>query len=80
MLRGIEKWGRKVLNPDIERFLYDNAVQFAKLDEDSNAYTISAFLLAQFGKNYAVENGTRISGTELVNVLVRMTERDTFNT
>lgn len=22
---------RKVLNPDIERFLYDNAVQFAKM-------------------------------------------------
>jgi len=113
----VEKDGvRKVLNPDIERFLYDNAVQFAKmktavtylviddddgallgyftlahkplkvtsdgisrkvrdqlkrfskLDEDSNAYTISAFLLAQFGKNYAVENGTRISGTELMNI------------
>lgn len=28
----MEKDGiRKVLNPDIERFLYDNAVQFAKM-------------------------------------------------
>lgn len=25
-------------------------------------------MLAQFGKNYAVENGTRISGTELMNI------------
>ena len=104
----------KELNPDIERFLKTNAIQFAKmktavtylavdaddgallgyfalahkpleipadgltrkikdqikrfsqLDEKKNTYTVSAFLLGQFGKNYAVDNGRRISGSELM--------------
>lgn len=106
--------GKVSLNPDIERFLKDNAIQFARqkisvsylvLDEDdgeilgyftiahkalelpstglsngvrkkmqrysqlnavTDSYTISAFLIAQFGKNYAVENGKRISGKDLM--------------
>ena len=91
----------KVLNPDIERFLNEDAIQFAKMktavtylaldredgallgyfalahkpleipadgltrklkdkikrfstiDEATNTYTVSAFLIGQFGKNYA---------------------------
>lgn len=106
--------GRIPLNPDIEKFLKENAIQFARqkisvsylvLDEDDgeilgyftiahkalelpsmglsngvrrkmerysqhnqamDSYTISAFLIAQFGKNYAVDNGKRIRGKELM--------------
>ena len=104
----------KELNPDIEKFLNTNAIQFAKmktavtylvldaddgallgyfalahkpleipadgltrkikdqikrfsqLDEKTNTYTVSAFLIGQFGKNYAVDNGKRISGADLM--------------
>lgn len=58
----------KVAADGISRNISDHLKRFSKLDENSNTYTISAFLLAQFGKNYAVENGTRISGTELMDI------------
>lgn len=102
------------LNPDIEYFLKNNAVQFARqkvsvsyivgdeddgsilgyftiahkpvempadgisnrtrkamsryaeLDVEKNTYLVSGFLIAQFGKNYAVDDGKRISGKELM--------------
>ena len=38
----------------------------AKLDESTNCYDVSAFLIAQFGKNYAVEDGKTISGNRLM--------------
>lgn len=38
----------------------------AKLDNDTNSFTASAFLLAQIGKNYGVDNGRRITGDELI--------------
>ena len=38
----------------------------AKLDESTNCYDVSAFLIAQFGKNYAVEAGKTISGNRLM--------------
>ena len=38
----------------------------SKLDETTQKYDVSAFLIAQFGKNYAVENGKFISGNELM--------------
>lgn len=111
----MEKDGiRKSLNPDIERFLNENAIQFARmktgmtylvideedgallayfslahkpleipadglsrkikdkvkrfsaLDEESDSYQVSAFLIGQFGKNYAVDNGNRISGSQVM--------------
>lgn len=40
--------------------------RFAQKDEEHQSYTVSAFLLAQFGKNYAVDNGKRITGRELM--------------
>ena len=111
----MEKDGeRKSLNPDIERFLNDNAIHFARmktgitylvideedgallayfslthkpleipadglsrkikdkikrfsaLDEESGSYQVSAFLIGQIGKNYAVDNGNRISGSQVM--------------
>ena len=38
----------------------------AQLDADTNSFTASAFLLAQIGKNYAVDNGRRITGDALI--------------
>lgn len=40
--------------------------RFSKYDADENTYTTSAFLLAQFGKNFAVDNGRRVHGSELM--------------
>ena len=40
--------------------------RYAELDDTTNSYDVSAFLLAQFGKNYSVENGKSISGDSLM--------------
>ena len=40
--------------------------RFADLDDDKQSFTISSFLIAQFGKNYAVDGGKRISGKDLM--------------
>ena len=37
-----------------------------RYEEDSDTYSTSAFLLAQFGKNYGVDAGRRITGIELM--------------
>ena len=106
----------KNLNPDIENFLKENAIQFAKekksitylvgdeesgeilgyftlahkavvipadglstttikrmnryaqLNETTNTLTVSGFLIAQLGKNYAIEDGNLIKGTELMHL------------
>ena len=38
----------------------------AKLDESINCFDVSAFLIAQFGKNFAVADGTIVSGNHLM--------------
>ena len=40
--------------------------RFAQLDQDTGVFRASAYLIAQFGKNYAVNNGMSIRGTELM--------------
>lgn len=40
--------------------------RYATLDQPTNMYTLSAFLIAQFGKNYAVDEGNRITGSRLM--------------
>ncbi|MCH5192648.1 MAG: GNAT family acetyltransferase [Oscillospiraceae bacterium] len=42
-----------------------------RFDEASNCYDVSAFLVAQFGKNYSVQNGTAISGNHLMEYVFR---------
>ena len=39
---------------------------FSRLDKDTGNYVVSAFLLAQLGKNYAVEASGRISGKQMM--------------
>lgn len=41
-------------------------MRYASFDVETRNYTASAFLLAQFGKNYGVDNGKRISGSEMM--------------
>ncbi len=40
--------------------------KYAQFHKKINAYIVSGFLIAQFGKNYGVEEGKRISGGELM--------------
>lgn len=42
--------------------------RFARLDRATGDYMASAFLIAQFGKNYAVDDGKRITGKQLMDV------------
>ena len=41
-------------------------MRYARFDIETGNYMASAFLLAQFGKNYGVDNGKRISGSEMM--------------
>lgn len=42
--------------------------RFARLDKTTGDYMASAFLIAQFGKNYGVDDGKRITGKQLMDV------------
>ncbi|MBR1711123.1 MAG: GNAT family acetyltransferase [Clostridia bacterium] len=53
----------------LTRKIKDKVKRFSALDENNNTYTVSAFLLAQFSKNYAVDGGTRISGSKLMEIV-----------
>jgi hypothetical protein len=44
----------------ISRKIRDKVKRFSAIDEENNSYQVSAFLIGQFGKNYAVDNGSRI--------------------
>lgn len=110
------------INPEIEQFVVNNAIEFAKkklavtyfvvnengkivavftlahkaveigsanlsnskrkkisryaiLDSESDNYTVSAFLIAQFGKNYAVDEGKGINGNELMDLTLKFWRR-----
>lgn len=40
--------------------------RYGNFDKDTNSYLMSAFLLAQFGKNFALDEENRIKGTDLM--------------
>ncbi|MCD8052931.1 MAG: GNAT family acetyltransferase [Lachnospiraceae bacterium] len=40
--------------------------RYAQLNADSNSYMVSAFLIAQFGKDYSEHDGDTLSGNELM--------------
>ena len=42
--------------------------RFARLDKATGDYMASAFLIAQFGKNYGADDGKRITGRQLMDV------------
>ncbi len=41
--------------------------RYAQLDEETNTYMVSAFLIAQFGKNYENRKGAPVNGNSLMN-------------
>ena len=43
----------------------------SRRNKEGNSYVVSAFLIAQFGKNYGVDNGKRITGDELMTLCFR---------
>lgn len=49
--------------------------RYAILDSEAGSYTVSAFLIAQFGKNYAVDEGKGISGNELMDLTFEILEK-----
>ena len=46
--------------------------RFALYDGLNRSYTAAAYLLAQFGKNYAIDNGNRINGMMLMNEVMKV--------
>ena len=49
--------------------------RYAVLDSGTGSYTVSAFLIAQFGKNYALDADKRISGNELMDLTFKVLEK-----
>ena len=51
---------------DFSRTAQKKLERYSRLDKQTGNYMAAAFLLAQFGKNYGVDYGKRISGAELM--------------
>jgi hypothetical protein len=47
----------------------------ARMDERVQAYSVSAYLIAQFGKNYGVNNGHTIEGNRLMELAMDILKR-----
>ena len=52
--------------------LKNKVKRYARLDEERKTYSVSAFLIAQFGKNYEGNKGQTISGSELMDSALDM--------
>ena len=50
----------------IPKTMQRKLTRYSRLDKQTGNYMASAFLLAQFGKNYGVDGGKRISGAEMM--------------
>lgn len=44
-------------------------MRVSELDEQSDTYTMSAYLIAQIGKNYSENDGKMITGAELLELV-----------
>lgn len=62
-------------NTDISSAMRRKLTRYAQLDEATNSYTVSAFLIAQFGKNYGVKGSTGLSGDFLMDHAFDILER-----
>lgn len=59
-----------ILNSDgLSRTFQKKLAKYSRLDRDTGNYVVSAFLLAQLGKNYAVKADERISGKQLMKLV-----------
>lgn len=55
--------------------LQKKLTRYAQLDETTDSYTLSAFLIAQFGKNYAHDIENIPSGNELMEITINVLEK-----
>ena len=53
-------------NADISSTMRRKLSRYAQLDGNTNSYTVSAFLIAQFGKNYGFKGNLELSGNALM--------------
>ncbi len=58
----------EITNSNISNTTRKKLLRYAALDKDTNKYNISAFLIAQFGKNNAVPKKYSITGNELMDL------------
>ena len=59
-----------ILNGEgLSRTFQKRLAMFSRLDRDTGNYVVSAFLLAQLGKNYAIEENRRISGKAMMKLV-----------
>lgn len=56
----------EIKNDNISNTTRRKLSSHARLDADTNSFTVSAFLLAQIGKNYSIDNERRITGDKLI--------------
>lgn len=54
---------------ELSRTFQKKLAKYSRLDKDSGNYVVSAFLLAQLGKNYAVKADERISGKQMMRLV-----------
>ncbi len=58
----------EITNSNISNTTRKRLLRYAVLDKNTNKYNISAFLIAQFGKNNAVPEEHSITGNELMDL------------
>ena len=54
----------------ISKTLAKKIRNYSRYEESTNSFEISAFLIAQFGKNFTLDNPSDISGTELMGTVL----------
>lgn len=56
----------EIASKSVSKTLNKRIQKFAIYDDKNDTYTVAAYLLAQFGKNYGIDNGSRIKGDLLM--------------
>ena len=59
-----------ILNSDgLSKTFQKKLAKYSRLDRDTGNYVVSAFLLAQLGKNYAIKADKRIDGKQMMKLV-----------
>lgn len=65
----------EVGNAELSSVVRKKLSRYAQLDENTNSYTVSAFLIAQLGKNYNSESTLDLSGNSIMDDAFEILER-----
>lgn len=60
----------QLLDAGLTRTVRKKIQRHARLDEATDSYILSAFLIAQFGKNYQYEESNALKGNELMDMTI----------